>query len=104
MTVRLSYENYSAEDESHEVDLITDQKGLITFPGRTLLASMLRRCYYTLLSARAGVHASFGPSASAFAFGNGMEGSALDSKGNILFWRGTPSQLQSLIVVNRVKS
>ena len=69
MTVRLSYQNYSLEDESHEMDRITDQRGQVTFPAQTIHASFLRRCYYTVLSARAGVHASFGPSASVFAFG-----------------------------------
>ena len=102
MTVRLSYQNYSLEDESHEIDRITDQRGQVTFPAQTIHASFLRRCYYTLLSARAGVHASFGPSASVFAFGKGMEGSDVDPKRGIpVFWRGTPSQMQSRIVINR---
>jgi hypothetical protein len=102
MTVRLSYQNYSLEEESHEMDRITDQRGQVTFPAQTIHASFLRRCYYTLLSARAGVHASFGPSASVFAFGKGMEGSDVDPKRGILvFWRGTPSQMQSRIVINR---
>jgi hypothetical protein len=102
MTVRLSYQNYSAEDQSHEIDRITDQRGQVMFLAQTLHASFLRRCYYTVLSARAGVHASFGPSASVFAFGKGMEGSDVDPKRGIrVFWRGTPSQMQSRIVINR---
>jgi hypothetical protein len=102
LTVRLSYQNYSLEDESHEMDKITDQRGQVTFPAQIIRASLLRRCYYTLLSARAGVHASFGPAASVFAFGEGMEGSAVDPKRGILtVWRGTPSRMQSRIVVNR---
>jgi len=75
MTVRLSYQNYSLEDQQHEMDRIADQRGQVKFPAQTIYASFLRRCYYTLLSAGAGVHASFGPSASVFAFGKGMEGS-----------------------------
>lgn len=102
MTVRLSYQNYSLEDEPHEMDRITDQRGQVTFPAQIIRASLFRRCYYTVLSARAGVHASFGPSASVFAFGRGMEGSDIDPKRGILeVWRGTPSQMQSRIVVNR---
>jgi hypothetical protein len=102
MTVRLPYQNYSLENESHEMDRITDQRGQVTFPAQTIHASFLRRCYYTVLSARAGVHASFGPSASVFAFGKGMEGSDVDPKlGILVFWRGTPSQMQSRIVINR---
>jgi hypothetical protein len=102
MTVRLSYQNHSAEDASHEVDGITDQRGQVTFSAQALHASCIRRCYYTLLSARAGIHASFGPSASVFAFGKGMEGSDVDPKsGTLVFWRGTPSQMQSRIVISR---
>jgi hypothetical protein len=102
MTVRLSYQNYSLEDESHEMDRITDQRGQVTFPAQTIHASFLRRCYRTVLSARAGVHASFGPSAYVFAFGKGMEGPDVDPKRGILvFWRGSPSQMQSRIVINR---
>ena len=63
MRVRLSYQNYSAEDESHEVDAITDGNGEATFPAEALRASFIRQCVFALLSARAGVHASFGPHA-----------------------------------------
>jgi len=101
VTVRLSYQNYSAENESHEMDGITDQRGQVTFSSQTLHASLLRRCFYTLLSARAGVHASFGPSASVFAFGKGKEGWDVDPKsGTLVFWKGTPSQMRSRIVIN----
>jgi len=102
MTVHLSYQNYSAEDEYHEVERITDQRGQVTFSAQTLHASFFRRCYYTVLSAGAGVHASFGPSAYVYAFGKGMEGSDIDPKQGILvFWRGTPSQMQSRIIADR---
>ena len=104
LTVRLSYQDYSAESESHEVDKITDQRGSVTFSGQKLHASLFRRCYYTLLSARAGVHASFGPYASVIAFGDGWEGSAVDAKGNVLFWRGKPMRMGSRIVLDRSKS
>jgi hypothetical protein len=102
MIVRLSYQNYSAEHESHEVDKITDERGQVTFSAQTLHASFIRRCYYTLLSARAGVHASFGPYASVLAFGQGKRGSDVDPTGSVLVsWRGAPSQMQSRFVINR---
>jgi hypothetical protein len=99
VTVRVSFENYYAEDQSHEID--TNSKGVARFPGQRLYASVARRCYYTLMAARAGVHASFGPYASAVAFGNGTEASALDSNGNVLFWRGEPSHIESRIVLTQ---
>jgi hypothetical protein len=102
ITVRLSYENHSIEDKSHEMDRLSDQRGQVSFPAQKIRASFLRRCYYTVLSALDGVHASFGPHAYVFAFGNGMEGSDIDPERRILVdWRGTPSRMKSRIVVTR---
>lgn len=71
--VRLSYENYSVENTSHEVDVNTDANGLATFSAKKNSASLLSRCYYTVHSAMALAHASFGPSAYVLVFGNGRE-------------------------------
>jgi hypothetical protein len=102
MTVRLSYINYSLEIESHDADGITDQRGQVTFPARNIHATLLRRCYYTVLSATAGVHASFGPHANVLVFGKGMDGLDVDPKTDTLvYWRGAPSQMYSRIVANR---
>jgi hypothetical protein len=58
--------------------------------------------HYSLLSARAGVHASYGPYAYVFAFGKGMAGSDVDPKrGVLMFWNGATNQMQSRIVVKR---
>lgn len=104
ITVRMSYQTYSAEDKSHEVDKITDEHGQASFEAHTLQASLIRRCYYSVLSARAGVHASFGPNASVFAFGKGVEGFDVDPRSGVLVsWTGTPNQMQSRIVVKRTK-
>ena len=103
VTVRLSYTNYSAEGVQHEMDRTTDETGQAVFPPQTLYASALRRAYYTVLSACAGVHASFGPSAYVFGFGKGMEGHDVDPKGDILvFWHGQPSRMASRIVMKPV--
>ena len=103
VTVRLSYTNYSAEDERHEIDKRADESGQVAFPKETLWASSLRRIFYTVLSARAGVHASFGPFASVMAFGRGLEGEDVDPTRNILvFWQGRPSRMESKIVMKQV--
>src|SRR5579862_548142 len=80
VTVRLTYRNYSAEQESHEIDAITNAQGHVAFKAQTLSASLGRRAAATLWSAAAGVHASFGPHASVFAFGNGLQGFAIDNR------------------------
>jgi hypothetical protein len=101
ITVRLSYRNYSAEHESHEIDEITDAKGHVKFNSRSITASVGRRIAVILSSAQAGVHASFGPHAYVFAFGHGLEGSDVDnSKGVLVDWTGKTDHMQSRIVVS----
>jgi hypothetical protein len=104
MTARLSYRNYSAEDTSHEVDRVTDQQGHASFGAQMLSASVARRFVTIFTSALAGVHASFGPHASVFAFGKGLEGSDVDLQRNIVVnWTGNPSRMESRIVVSPQK-
>jgi hypothetical protein len=91
MAVRLSFQNYSAEGQSHDVDLISDENGEAKFPAETLRASFVRRCVFTVLSARAGVHAGFGPHANVFVFGNGLQGYAVDSRDVVVDWTGNPA-------------
>jgi hypothetical protein len=102
MTVRLSYRNYSAEVGNHEVDRTTDERGHATFPVETLSASLARRLLFTLMSARAGIHAGYGPHANVFAFGKGLEGFDVDTRRNVMVeWTGRPSSMASRIVVTR---
>jgi hypothetical protein len=104
VTVRLSYQNYSAEGQSHDVDVISDENGEARFPAETLRASLVRRCLFTLLSARAGVHSSFGPHASVIAFGQRLEGFAVDSQRNVVVdWTGKPRHMESVITVRPSK-
>ena len=59
--VRQTWYNYSLERTWHEEDLPTDCNGRVTFPTRTIRASLLRRMLGPLASiAGQGVHASFG--------------------------------------------
>ena len=60
---------------------------------------MGRRAAAMLWSATEGVHASFGPHASVFAFGNGLRGSAIDSRNVIVDWTGKPGHMESRIIV-----
>jgi hypothetical protein len=100
VTVRLSYRNYSAERESHEIDAITDAQGHVTFGAQTLSVSLGRRAVAALSSATAGAHSSFGPHAYVSAFGNGLQGSDIDKQRNVVVdWTGQPSHMESRIVV-----
>jgi hypothetical protein len=99
ITVRLSYQNYSAEDKSHEIDGTTDHYGHAAFKPQALSASGASRMVYTLQSALGGVHASFGPHASVFGFGRGLEGFNVDSQDLIAEWTGKSESMQSRIVV-----
>ena len=103
MTVRLSYMNYSAESKSHEEDLRTNASGYVLFHQKSLRAPRIRRALATVSSATGGVHASFGPHAWVWTFGDGLEGTAI-SDGHVTDWTGAPSRMTSKIVAKPVTS
>ena len=100
INVRLVYQNYSTEGQSHEVTLRTDENGRVMFPAQYERASLVQRLFYTASSAGAGVHASFGRHAYVFAFGDGDEGDAVTGK-YVTDWHGTPESMQSRIVARK---
>jgi hypothetical protein len=103
INVRLVYENYSAEGQSHEITLTTDENGHALFPPQYERASLLQRLFYTATSAGAGAHASFGRHAFVFAFGGGYEGDAVSGQ-HVTDWHGSPAALESRIVAKRRSS
>lgn len=103
MTVRLTWENYSVENTGHEQDLESDQNGNVVFPPHRSSATLLRRVFYTVLSSTALAHASFGPHAFVFAFGEGREGDVVNGD-IVVSWNGTPDQINSQVVALRVKN
>jgi hypothetical protein len=103
INVRLVYQNYSTEGQSHEVTLRTDENGRVTFPAQYERAVLVQRLFYTASSAGAGIHASFGRHAYVFAFGDGFQGDAVTGK-YVTDWRGTPESMQSRIVVRKTLS
>jgi len=101
LSVRLSFENYSAESDSHEMTLVTDRSGHVAFPAQFRTASLLQRAFYTAGSAMEGVHASFGNHAFVFVFGGGYEGEAVAGQ-DIANWTGSPTKMASTIVAKRM--
>jgi hypothetical protein len=94
--VRLVYQNYSVEANSHEIILQTNEYGRVLFPAQYQRTTLIQIGWYTAASALEGVHASFGRHAYVRAFGD-YEGDALD--GNYVYdWRGHPESVQSKIV------
>src|SRR6185436_4538821 len=102
MTVRLIYQHYSVESSGHEQDAISDPRGHVQFRPRNSSASLARYVVYSISSATAGVHASFGRHAHVIAFGRGLEGSAT-ADGVITSWTGTPDRIESRIIAMRLK-
>jgi hypothetical protein len=98
VNVRLVYQNYSAEDASHEMTLQTAESGQVVFPSTNGKANLMARAFHTALAARDGIHASFGRHASVFAFGDGFEADVV-TNGYVVDWRGSPELMQSRIVV-----
>lgn len=97
MRVRLSYQNYSVENEAHVIEQISDANGTASFPVVYSSASLLGRIYFTSRSAAALAHGSFGPHDWVTVFGQGRVGYA-DSNGSILNWTGKPEHVNSTIV------
>src|SRR5215469_5425763 len=101
VNVVLSYQNYSAEDSGHSVISMTDEKGHLQFSPNYERASFFQKVFYTLSSARALVHASFGRHAHVFAYGPGYTGSAVSGK-YVTDWRGSPDSMESRIIAKQV--
>ncbi|MGO8818733.1 MAG: hypothetical protein ACLQVG_29160 [Terriglobia bacterium] len=98
MTVRIAYRNYSAEFAGGEQDLPTDAAGHVVFPARTITATGLIRLLATLDSAKAGVHASFGPHVYVLAFGEDRDESPA-SPNYVTDWTGKPDHMASHIIL-----
>ena len=85
--------------EGHEADRQTDANGHATFPAQKSEDSVLRQIAGTVSAlVHLNVHASYGPHATVFAFGKGLEGSATTA-GFITDWTGSPPFMRSRIVV-----
>jgi hypothetical protein len=99
MTVRETWQNYSVEATGHETDCQTDVSGHAIFPARKTEYSLLSQVAGTLSAlSHFNVHASYGPHASVFAFGEHLEGTAT-TRQYVTDWTGYPSSVQSRIVV-----
>jgi hypothetical protein len=101
MSVRLVYQDYSAEDRSHEAILHTSARGAVTFPERSGAVSIAVRCYYLLLAAGAGFPSGIGRHATVVAFGQGRMGRAM-SGDHAADWTGSPDRMQSRIIANPI--
>jgi hypothetical protein len=83
--VREHWKHYSIESTSHEQDLRTDQDGQVTFPARTIRASLLSRILGPIVNRfTEGVHAGVGPHAYVVALDKGSEGEAVYTPGESL--------------------
>jgi hypothetical protein len=92
--VRLSWQNYSAEDRSHEEAKSTDETGFVEFSPHKTWASVAQRVFFTLKSATALAHASFGPNAYVSAMKDNWQ--ADDVKHGVeYFWTGKPAVVES---------
>lgn len=73
--VREHWKHYSIESGSHEQDLKTDEGGSVSFPARTIRASLLSRMLGPIWNLfTEGVHAGYGPYAHILALRDGAEG------------------------------
>jgi hypothetical protein len=59
--VREYWGNDSVDYRDSVQDSMTDDKGFVTFPVRTVTATLLRRVFYPLQNLSGGAHSSWGP-------------------------------------------
>jgi hypothetical protein len=59
--VRQVWQHYTVETSSHEEESVTDENGYVTFPERTVRASILQRVLGFIVKLPAFIHASWGP-------------------------------------------
>ena len=79
--MRQIWQHYSLESRGHEQDLRTDDGGRVTFPRRTIRASILRRVLHPVWNIlRQGVHAGFGVHTDLFPLGDVTEKRIGDKK------------------------
>jgi len=72
--VRQSWKNYSVETYGHEQDLLTDERGRVSFPRRTVRANLLRRAFRPIANIIGqGIHASFGVYTDMIVLGDGTK-------------------------------
>ncbi len=72
--VRQSWQNYSIEGDGHEEDVFTDNNGRVSFPRRTIRASLAWRVVGPVVNViTQGVHASFGVRTNTSDIGGGLE-------------------------------
>ena len=103
MTVRRTCENYSSGGRGAEDDIVTNDQGQASFDAkRARLPVLLRWAGNIVNVVSQGVHASFGRHAYVFAFGRGLEGTAV-ANGYVEDWTGEPEQMSSSIVVKPVE-
>ena len=102
--VRLSYQDWSVEDEDHVKDLVTDKSGRVSFQREWRYSSPAHRAFGSVFNRlRNPVHFSIGRHAFVFAFTNELRGEAVfgDHHGD---WTGYPSRAESTIVMKPFRS
>jgi hypothetical protein len=104
ITVMEDYEDYSCETDSHIVNLVTNADGRVQFQPAYLQRNLFGCAKQTIIAAGAGVHASFGRSASVTAMDNDKYemGFATEAGRDIVVdWSGSPEHMNSLIKVKQ---
>ena len=101
MYVRLTFQNYSGEADSHEFTVVTGSDGRVGFNAETRYLSMSRLFFYTAGSVFGGAHygwggRAFGRHATVSVFGRGYMGKAM-SGSSVADWNGSPTAMTSTI-------
>jgi hypothetical protein len=96
--VRQVWQDYTLESSSHKQDAQTDGSGYVSFPERTIKASLLSRMLGAIMKGISlNVHASYGPSAYILAYAEIVEGKMLEGSAHYREGVSLPQQLVTYI-------
>jgi hypothetical protein len=96
--VRQVWQDYTLESGSHEQDAQTDGNGYVSFPERTIKASLLFRTLGAIMKGISlNVHASYGPSSYILAYGEIVEGKRLEGSAHYREGAALPQQLVTYV-------
>ena len=96
--VRQHWQDYSVESDGHEQDAYTDENGYVSFPERTIKASLLSRGLGAISNTLSqGIHASYGPHAFVAAYGEIVNGKRLEGSATYEAGQPLPEKIETYV-------
>jgi hypothetical protein len=96
------WQHYTVESSGHRQDAETDKNGYVSFPKRTIRASLLFRTLGVISKTKSGafgfIHSSFGPDAHIAAYGEIFDGKRFEGSASYRIGQPLPTRLDTDVV------